>query len=141
MVFSLAGCNNKGSAREKEKEEEEDSSSEEDDSNSSDEDEDASSSEDDDESSSSDSSTSKSSEETSSSGKGNKGSKRDCEKIEWTSSVKVPKVGDVVPRDDQMGYIDSDGDGVADKESSEAGMCEMHKTGKNCALVTFGFKD
>lgn len=70
----------------------------------------------------------------------NNSSERDCDKISWATGGQIrPSVGAILPRDDQMGFVDSDGDGVAEETSTEAGMCALYKTGARCALVTYGF--
>lgn len=62
---------------------------------------------------------------------------RDCEKIQWGSGG--VKKGQVVPRDDQTGYLDKDGDGKLETEETDVGMCQLHLTGKRCGLVITGF--
>lgn len=59
---------------------------------------------------------------------------RDCDKIEWGSELKE---GSVIERGDVQGYVDSDGDGAVEKEEQDAGMCQLHKTGKKCGLVLY----
>lgn len=71
-------------------------------------------------------------------GEGEGGSKRDCEKIQWGSGG--VKKGQVVPRDNQKGYVDKDGDGKVETEETEVGMCQLHLSKKRCGLVMTGFK-
>lgn len=63
--------------------------------------------------------------------------KRDCEKIQWGSGS--IKNGQIVPRDDQKGYLDKDGDGKLETDETEVGMCQLHLSGKRCGLVMTGF--
>lgn len=90
--------------------------------------------------SSSPSSSSKMGSKTGSKTGGGKGSERDCDKIAWASGSEIiPSVGAILPRDDQTGFVDSNGDGVSEDKPTQAGMCALHKTGAKCALVTYGF--
>lgn len=58
-----------------------------------------------------------------------------CKAIKWGDKVKV---GSIVPRGDTPGFWDQDGNGTLDKEETQVGMCELHKTGKKCGVVIFG---
>lgn len=58
-----------------------------------------------------------------------------CDKIQWGVTVKI---GAVVPRGDTPGFWDKDKDNKLDEGETQVGMCELHKTGKKCAIVIFG---
>lgn len=60
------------------------------------------------------------------------GPKRDCEKIDWGR-------GKVVKRGEAEGYVDQDGDDALETDKTDAGMCELHLSGRKCGLVLFGF--
>lgn len=57
---------------------------------------------------------------------------RDCAKISWGQ-------GDVVERGSAKGYVDTDGDDKLETQETQAGMCELHLSGRKCGLVLFGF--
>lgn len=57
---------------------------------------------------------------------------RDCANIEWGK-------GDVVERGTAQGYVDQDGDDELETDKTDAGMCELHLSGRKCGLVLFGF--
>lgn len=62
---------------------------------------------------------------------------RDCEKISWGSGSL--KAGAIIPRDDQKGLLDKDGDGALESNETEVGTCQLHLTGKKCGLIMYGF--
>lgn len=62
--------------------------------------------------------------------------KRDCSKIQWGSGLAK---GEVIPRSDVRGFLDSDGDKKADDTETDVGMCALHQTDAKCGLVVTGF--
>lgn len=59
---------------------------------------------------------------------------RDCEKVAWGSELKEDTV---ITRGNVKGYVDTDGDGVVEQTEQDAGMCQLHETGKKCGLVLY----
>lgn len=60
---------------------------------------------------------------------------RDCSKIKWGDRLKE---GEIIARGDVSGYIDTDGDGLVEEKLRDAGMCQMHLSGKRCGLMMYG---
>lgn len=66
------------------------------------------------------------------------GNGRDCDKITWGTNTTLAK-GAVVPLDPTKGYMDSDGDGKVETDKVvDVDMCQLHLSGKKCAIVTHG---
>lgn len=59
---------------------------------------------------------------------------RDCSKIAWGNALEESSI---IPRGDVRGYVDQDGDGRLEKTEQDAGMCQLHMTGKKCGLVLY----
>lgn len=64
-----------------------------------------------------------------------KNDRRDCAKIKWGDRLKE---GAIISRGDVSGYIDSDGDGLVEEKLTDAGMCQMHLSGKRCGVMVYG---
>lgn len=61
----------------------------------------------------------------------------DCGNIAWGDKWAV---GEVVPISAVVGLRDTDGDQILDSGTSKFDMCDLHRSGKRCAVITRGHR-
>lgn len=71
------------------------------------------------------------------SGSGSGSGSGDCGNIAWGDKWAV---GEVVPISAVVGLRDTDGDQILDSGTSKFDMCDLHRSGKRCAVITRGHR-